>query len=233
VVALVARHTEQEVDMLAVWTEAVRRWGTPTTLYLDNGSTYRGDVLRIACERLDVRLVPTARQPLRVVLDSRWRTPLSARLFQAEGPLLFVGTAAADAGAEARAAALAATLTARPAQAGGPGSASALGPSECRVLPAEAGRVSLAALLPLLAARGVNELHVEAGAALNGAWLSAGLVDELLLYLAPSLLGEGLPLAHLAAPAGLGDALPPARRWHWHEVAPVGADLRLRLRRAA
>jgi transposase InsO family protein len=76
VVALVARHTEQEVDMLAVWTDAVRRWGTPTTLYLDNGSTYRGDVLRIACERLDVRLVHA--QPYdpqaRGKMERLWRT---------------------------------------------------------------------------------------------------------------------------------------------------------------
>jgi diaminohydroxyphosphoribosylaminopyrimidine deaminase / 5-amino-6-(5-phosphoribosylamino)uracil reductase len=173
--------------------------------------------------RLDVRLVPTPRQPLRVVLDSQWRTPPTARLFEAEGPLLLVGTPPADAAAQARATtldALAATLEA---------------PRRLQrlELPGDAGRVDLAALLPALAARSINELHLEAGAALNGAWLAAGLVDELLLYLAPTLLGEGLPLARLAAPAGLGDKLPPARRWQWHEVAPVGADLRLRLRRAA
>jgi riboflavin biosynthesis protein RibD len=65
--------------------------------------------------RLDVRLVPTPRQPLRVVLDSQWRTPPTARLFEAEGPLLLVGTPPADAAAQARATtldALAATLEA-------------------------------------------------------------------------------------------------------------------------
>lgn len=172
--------------------------------------------------RLDVRLVPTARQPLRVVLDSQWRTPVTARLLQAEGALLIVGTEPRDAGARGRLEALAAALAARPAA-----DAGADLPA-CAVLPADNGRVDLAALLPALAARGINELHVEAGAALNGAWLAAGLVDELLVYLAPTLLGDGLPLARLAPPAELAEA----RRWRWHEVSPVGADLRLRLRPA-
>ena len=57
-------------------------------------------------------------------------------------------------------------------------------------LPRPDGRVDLAAMLGFLAERGVNELHVEAGAKLNGALLAAGLVDELLLYLAPCLLGD-------------------------------------------
>jgi len=76
VVALVACHTEREVDMLRVLTDALRRWGTPKTLYLDNGSTYRGDILRIACERLDVRLVHA--QPYdpqaRGKMERFWRT---------------------------------------------------------------------------------------------------------------------------------------------------------------
>jgi diaminohydroxyphosphoribosylaminopyrimidine deaminase/5-amino-6-(5-phosphoribosylamino)uracil reductase len=158
--------------------------------------------------RLDVRLVPTPRQPLRIVLDPRWRTPPTARLFEAEGPLLLVGTQPPGRAGEA--------LAARGA--------------ELQVLPGADGRVDLAALLPLLAQRGVNELHVEAGAALNGAWLAAGLVDELLVYTAPTLLGAGLPLAQLAPPADLA-TLPAGRRWRWHEATPVGDDLRLRLRR--
>ena len=158
--------------------------------------------------RLDVRLVPTPRQPLRIVLDPRWRTPPTARLFDVDGPLLIVGALPPGAAGEA--------LAARGA--------------ELLVLAGTDGRVDLAALLPALAQRGVNELHVEAGAALNGAWLAAGLVDELLVYAAPSLLGAGLPLAQLAPPAELG-ALPAGRRWRWHEATPVGEDLRLRLHR--
>jgi putative transposase len=76
VVALVARHSEQEVDMLGIFTDAVRRWGRPKALYLDNGSTYRGDVLRVACERLGVRLVHA--QPhdpqARGKMERFWRT---------------------------------------------------------------------------------------------------------------------------------------------------------------
>ena len=61
---------------------------------------------------------------------------------------------------------------------------------EVLALPDADGRVDLAALMQALGARGINELHVEAGGKLNGALLAAGLVDELLLYLAPCLLGD-------------------------------------------
>jgi len=76
VVALVARHREEEVDMLSIFNDAVRRWGAPKAIYLDNGATYRGDVLRIACERLGVRLVHA--QPhdpqARGKMERFWRT---------------------------------------------------------------------------------------------------------------------------------------------------------------
>jgi diaminohydroxyphosphoribosylaminopyrimidine deaminase/5-amino-6-(5-phosphoribosylamino)uracil reductase len=154
--------------------------------------------------QLDVRLVPTARQPLRVVLDSALRLPPQARLLQGQGPVLvFAGEAPA-----ARAAAL------------------AEGGADVVVLPAEGGRPSLAAVLAELARRGINELHVEAGAVLNGALLDAGLVDELLLYQAPLLIGAGAGLASLPALPEL-DA---ARRWRYFDCQPLGADLRLRLR---
>lgn len=130
--------------------------------------------------RLDVRLVPTARQPLRLVLDPRGRMPADARILQP------------------------------------PGEARVLGP----------GRADLPALMIELGAQGINELHVEAGPVLSGAFLDAGLVDELLVYQAPLLIGEGRPLAALQPLASLGDA----HRWHLIEATPVGADLRLRLR---
>jgi len=130
--------------------------------------------------RLDVRLVPTARQPLRIVLDPQGRMPGSARILQP------------------------------------PGEARVIGP----------GRADLAVLLAELGAQGINELHVEAGPTLSGAFLNAGLVDELLIYQAPMLIGEGRPLAALSPLAELGDA----RRWRLVEATPVGQDLRLRLR---
>lgn len=130
--------------------------------------------------RLDVRLVPTARQPLRIVLDPQGRLPPDARILQP------------------------------------PGEARVIGP----------GRADLPALMAGLGAQGINELHVEAGPVLSGALLDAGLVDELLIYQAPLLMGEGRPLAALAPLAALGDA----RRWRLIEATRVGADLRLRLR---
>jgi diaminohydroxyphosphoribosylaminopyrimidine deaminase/5-amino-6-(5-phosphoribosylamino)uracil reductase len=93
-------------------------------------------------------------------------------------------------------------------------------------LPGGDGRVNLAALLTLLTQRGVNELHVEAGAGLNGALLAAGLVDEWIAYLAPMAVGDdarGLfaypPLATLAE----------AARFRLADVRQLGADLRLTL----
>jgi diaminohydroxyphosphoribosylaminopyrimidine deaminase/5-amino-6-(5-phosphoribosylamino)uracil reductase len=89
------------------------------------------------------------------------------------------------------------------------------------------GRIDLAALLQDLAGQGVNELHVEAGARLNASWLTADLVDELLVYLAPMFIGPGRGMAAL-------DALPDlvaAGRFTFFDSTPMGDDLRLRARR--
>jgi diaminohydroxyphosphoribosylaminopyrimidine deaminase/5-amino-6-(5-phosphoribosylamino)uracil reductase len=160
--------------------------------------------------RLDVRLPGATRQPLRVVLDSGLRTPPGARILSPPGRALIL-CAEADA---ARAAAL---------EAAG---------AEVAAVGGEEGRVDLEAALALLAARGVNELLVECGAGLAGALFAAGLVDELALYLAPTLLGRGArPLADLEAPASMAERL---------EFAIVGREdvgddllLRLRPRRGA
>jgi len=115
----------------------------------------------------NVRELETGRQPLRVVADSRLRMPAGARMLHGGGVLV--------AAAEADAAACEAL------QAAG---------AEVIVIPGAQGRVDLPALLRVLAQREINELMVEAGPQLNGALLGAGLVDELLIYLAPSLLGD-------------------------------------------
>jgi diaminohydroxyphosphoribosylaminopyrimidine deaminase/5-amino-6-(5-phosphoribosylamino)uracil reductase len=156
--------------------------------------------------RLDVRLVPTARQPLRVVVDSRLQTPPHARILEPPGAVLFVH-ARDDAAA-------AATLAARGAQ--------------LLRLPGPGGKVDLGALIAELGRREINELHVEAGHKLNGSLLRAGLVDELLVYLAPMLIGPGRELAVLEPLPALADAA----RWQFVESLPIGTDLRLRLRRA-
>jgi diaminohydroxyphosphoribosylaminopyrimidine deaminase / 5-amino-6-(5-phosphoribosylamino)uracil reductase len=154
---------------------------------------------------LDVRLVETARQPLRCVVDARLDTPATARLFDSPAPVLLF-TASADAHRRA-------ALQSRGA--------------ELVDVPLTDGRLDLAAVLDALAARHVNELHVEAGARLNGALLDGGHVDELLLYLAPTLLGAGRAMADLAPLAALEEA----RAFDFGDAAKVGADLRILARR--
>ena len=90
---------------------------------------------------------------------------------------------------------------------------------------APGGGIALNALLADLAGREVNELHVEAGACLTGAWLKAELADELLLYMAATLLGEGPGIATL----GRLTALDEGCQLQLTDIRPVGADLRLRL----
>ncbi|WP_374591404.1 bifunctional diaminohydroxyphosphoribosylaminopyrimidine deaminase/5-amino-6-(5-phosphoribosylamino)uracil reductase RibD [Aquabacterium sp.] len=151
--------------------------------------------------RLDVREQPVRHQPLRVVLDSQWRTPPQARLLAAPGQALIVG-ATADA---ARQHAL---------QSAG---------ADVLALCGGDAHVDLPALLTELGRRGINELHVEAGASLNGALIRAGLVDEYLLYLAPKLLGSGRGMWATGTPASLAEA--PTLRFT--EVTQIGPDLRI------
>ena len=138
------------------------RWRARACAILSGIGTVRDDD-----PQLNVRGVETARQPLKVVVDSRLELPLQAKLLRGGGVL--VATASEDAG---KAAAL--------RQQG----------AEIVCLPNADGRVDLPALLQELGRRGVNELHVEGGFRLNGALLAAGLVDELLLYLAPCFIGD-------------------------------------------
>jgi diaminohydroxyphosphoribosylaminopyrimidine deaminase/5-amino-6-(5-phosphoribosylamino)uracil reductase len=94
-------------------------------------------------------------------------------------------------------------------------------------LPADVqGKIDLDAMLLELARREINELHVEAGEKLNGSLLRAGLVDELLVYMAPRLLGSGRGLAALGPLESLAQSLD----FEFVDVERVGADLRLRLR---
>ncbi len=123
--------------------------------------------------RLDVRLVPTLLQPLRVIVDSKLQTPPSARMLAPPGQVLVYAAEAS--------AALQAALVARGA--------------EIAFVPGASGKVDLAAMLADLARRGINELHAEAGHKLNGSFVREGLVDEYLIYMAPKLLGAGRELA--------------------------------------
>ena len=154
--------------------------------------------------RLDVRLVRTARQPLRVVVDSRLDTPPTARIVEPPGTVLLYAAAACD---ERRRA-----LEARGA--------------EIALLASATGKVDLAAMLADLGRRGINELHVEAGEKLNGSFLREDLVDELLVYVASRLLGSGRALAAL----GPFERLDQSLDFRIVEVSPIGDDLRLLLR---
>lgn len=157
--------------------------------------------------RLDVREVPTQVQPLRVVLDSRARTPPTARLLAAPGRALIVTGPGADAAPLQAAGAEVVALAGSPAE--------------------SAARPPIASLLGELARREVNEVHLEAGPTMNASWLEGGWVDELLVYIAPTIVGPGRPLADIADLASLAD-LGTGRRFQWIEVTTVGADLRLR-----
>lgn len=151
--------------------------------------------------RLDVRLVPTASQPLRVVVDSRLQMPLTSRLLAPPGQVL-VATAIAD-----------------PDRCAG---LLALG-AQVNELPAEDGHVHLPSLMDHLAERGINEVHVEAGATLNGALLEAGLVDELVIYLGPCLIGPGRAMAALGPLQRLSDQI----ALQFTDLQTLGSDLRI------
>ncbi|MCM2492278.1 bifunctional diaminohydroxyphosphoribosylaminopyrimidine deaminase/5-amino-6-(5-phosphoribosylamino)uracil reductase RibD [Burkholderia glumae] len=159
--------------------------------------------------RLTVRDIDTPRQPLRVLVDSRLDLPLDAKLLAGAPILVFCGRLGAV--SEARAA--------------------ALRDRGAEVIPlADAnGKVDLPAMLAALGRHGINELHVEAGHKLNGSLLSEGCVDELLVYLAPTLLGpEAAGMFNIATPPTL------AQRTvlQYHSIDRIGDDLRVLARLA-
>lgn len=155
--------------------------------------------------RLDVRLPGVQRQPPLVIIDSQLQTRPDARLFDAPRPV-WIYAARRD---EARAAA----LEARGAT--------------VIVHANPAGKVDLPAMLADLAAREVNELHVEAGHKLNGSLMREGLVDELLVYLAPKFIGDGLGMASQPIAGGPLTALSGALPLCFRSVERIGDDLRI------
>jgi len=146
--------------------EAARRdghhWRARACAILTGAGTVRDDD-----PRLTVREVQTSRQPLRVVVDSKLEIPITAKLLEGGGVL--VAAARED---NSKIAALRARGV------------------EVIVMPNSAGKVELGELFQELARRGLNEVHVEAGSRLNGSLLQEGQVDELVVYLAPSLIGD-------------------------------------------
>ena len=150
--------------------------------------------------QLTVRGIETPRQPRRVIVDSRLEIDPQARILQGEPCWIVAASADPEKDALLRAAG-----------------------HEILLLPNAHGKVDLPALMLELGRREINEVHVEAGSKLNASLLREGCVDELLVYLAPSLIGAGQGMF----------ALPPLKRLadkvalRFHGVTPVGADLRI------
>ena len=179
----------------------VQRWRARSSAILTGSGTLLADDPRLTV-RLgeDIAFKP----PLRVVLDRTLRTAAGARVLDASAPTLVVHGEAAAPPADDRFAGV-----------------------ELVAAPSGDGGLDLSAVLGMLAARGVNELQVEAGPTLCGALFAAGLVDELLLYVAPILLGDqARPLLSLPPLAAMNDA----RRLRVVDQRQVGGDLRLLLR---
>lgn len=151
--------------------------------------------------QLNVREIEVERQPLRVVLDSSLRMPINAKILQGGAALIYTSEDKSIKINKLR----------------------EIG-AEVVVLPDGNGQVDLHAMLSDLAARGCNEVLVEAGAILNGALFKAGLVDELLLYIAPQLLGDAA-----RGMAGLGELTQLSQRvdLEWKDVRRVGDDMRI------
>jgi len=172
------------------------RWRARACAVLTGFGTVRDDD-----PQLDVRGVDTPRQPLKIAVDSKFETPPSARLLK-DGRTLVAG-AVED---KKRIAAL---------EAAG---------AEVVIIPNDSGKVELYKLMEELARRELNEIHVEAGTRLNGSLLQAGVVDELLVYLAPSVIGDsGRGMFNLPELTELSQTTALSIR----EVERIGEDLRI------
>lgn len=160
--------------------------------------------------QLNVRAVETSRQPLKVLIDTRFEVDLAAKLFTDGNALVATSVdldlpVYRDKSLELKDRGVDVVHIGR--EAGG-------------------RKVDLEALMAVLAGRGCNEVHLEGGARLSGAMMRAGLVDEWLIYYAPVLLGDGMPICAEIGPWSIIDDAP---RWRWLESAQVGDALRVRL----
>jgi len=153
---------------------------------------------------LNVRIDEDARQPLRVVVDSHWRTPSDARLLGLEGRVVVAGLNEQTVPENLQ-----------------------NSQADCIGFDSRDGRVNLAALLQELGRQEINEVQVEAGPGLCGALLEQGLIDELLIYQAPILLGGGAS-SPFAAPRldKMGDRV----HLEWIDTRRIGKDMRFRLK---
>jgi diaminohydroxyphosphoribosylaminopyrimidine deaminase/5-amino-6-(5-phosphoribosylamino)uracil reductase len=176
----------------------VQRWRARSSAIMTGIGTVLADDPSMNARRESLRS-----QPLRVIADSRWRTPANSRILGVEGPVLVAGSES------------------HPIPRG-------LQETEAGLisLPEREGHIDLQQLMHALAAREINEVQVEAGPRLCGALLAEQLVDEVLIYQAPVLLGEGA-----AGSFAFGPLESMAQRAHLRilETRHIGGDLRIRL----
>ena len=153
--------------------------------------------------QMTVRAFPVTRQPLRIIIDSKLQTPTAAKALHnpAFGGVLIVHAVQKP------------EHQTRLIAAG----------AELLYLPNENGKVDLPRLMLELGRREINELHVEAGSKLNGSLIQENCVDELLLYFAPSLLGDARSMFELPALENLEHQ----QRLHFHQIQQIGQDLRI------
>ena len=150
--------------------------------------------------QLTVRAVDTPRQPRRVIVDSKLDISPGVRILQGEA--CWIAAAVSDPAKEAA------------LRAAG---------HDVILLPNAEGKVDLAELMLELGRRGINELHVEAGAKLNGSLIREGCVDELLVYVAPCLVGDAMGMFALPALQQLDQKV----RLRFHEIQQIGEDIRI------
>jgi diaminohydroxyphosphoribosylaminopyrimidine deaminase/5-amino-6-(5-phosphoribosylamino)uracil reductase len=179
----------------------VQRWRARSSAILTGSGTVLADD-----PRLTVRLPEgeASATPLRVLLDRRLRIPADSKVLDGNAPTLLLHAASVVPDERHQR-------------------------IECAPVAEQGGALDLHVALAMLADRGCNEVHVEAGPTLCGALFAAGLADELLLYVAPLLLGDSAqPLLHLPALTDM------AARWRLRTIdrRMLGDDIRLRLRRA-
>ena len=158
--------------------------------------------------RLDVRLVKSSRQPHLVIVDSKLETPLDAPALIAKRLIFIYHALEADQAKKLALEHAGAIVICMPGQ------------DENGDL---TGKVDLQAMLKDLARREINELHVEAGHRLNGSFIREGLVDELLLYIAPKLIGLGADMADFGPLHELTQAV----QLEFKSTTPIGPDLRI------
>jgi len=157
--------------------------------------------------RLDVRELQTTRQPMRIVVDRGLEMSPQARVLEGGNVLVFCARADGERGARLR-------------DAG----------AEVVVLPDAGGKVDLVAMMAELARRELNEIHVESGNRLNGALLRVGVVDELLIYLAPQLLGD---VARGMFDLGVLTSLEQRVDLTFQDIRRIGPDVRIIARLAS